>query len=82
MQDEALYKCCLLLFDCHALEDGPRHEVGVGVGRNEPVAHDIVGPSARFSGVPTILLMTLLRHPHMCAWIDECVEVPFWLCYV
>ena len=53
MQDEALYKCRFLLwlFEDLVLEAQPRHEVAVGVGRNEPVAHDTVGPSARFSGV-------------------------------
>ena len=59
MQDEGLHKCRLLLFEDPALEAQPRHEVAVGVGRNEPVAHDTVQPSGRF------------RHPHMCAWIDE-----------
>ena len=51
MQDEARYKYCLLLFEDPALEAQPSHEVAVGVGRSQPVAHDIVGPSARFSGV-------------------------------
>ena len=51
MQDEALYKCRLLLFEDPALEALPRHEVADGVGRNEPVAQDTVGPSARFIGV-------------------------------
>ena len=51
MQDEALYKCRLLLFEDPALEAQPGHQVAVRVGRNEPVAHDTVGPSARFSGV-------------------------------
>ena len=51
MQDEALYKRRLLLFEDPALEAQPRHEVAVGVGRNQPVANNIVGPSTRFSGV-------------------------------
>ena len=51
MQDEALYKCRLMLFEDPALEAQPRYEVAVGVGRNEPVAHDTVEPSARFIGV-------------------------------
>ena len=51
MQDKALYKCGLLLFEDPALEAQSRHKVAVRVGRNELVAHDIVGPSARFSGV-------------------------------
>ena len=51
MQDEALYKCRLLLFEDPALEAQPRYEVAVGVGRNELVAHDTVVSSARFSGV-------------------------------
>ena len=32
VQDEALYKCILLLFEDPALEAQPRHEVAVGVG--------------------------------------------------
>ena len=50
MQDGALYKCRLLLFEDPALEAQPRHEVAVRVGRNELVAHDTVRPSTRFSG--------------------------------
>ena len=38
VQDEALYKFCLLLFEDPTLKAQPRHEVAVGVGRNEPVA--------------------------------------------
>ena len=51
VQDEALNKCGLLLFEDPALEAQPRHEVAVGVGRNEPMAHNTVEPSTRFSGV-------------------------------
>ena len=51
MQDKALYKCRLLLFEYPALQAPPRHEVAVGVWRNEPVAHNTVGLSARFNGV-------------------------------
>ena len=51
VQHGALYKCRLLLFDDPALEDQPRHEVAVTVGRNVPVAHDTIGPGARLSGV-------------------------------
>ena len=51
MQDEALYKCRLLLFEDPGLEALPRHEVADGVGRSERVAQDTVGPSARFIGV-------------------------------
>ena len=41
--------CCF--FGDPALEAQPRHEVAVGMGRNEPVAHDTTRPSARLSGV-------------------------------
>ena len=51
MQDEVLYNCRLLLFEDHTLAAQPRHEVAVCVGRHEQVDHDIVGPSARFTGV-------------------------------
>ena len=34
MQDEALYKCRLLLIEDPALEAQPEHEVAVGVERN------------------------------------------------
>ena len=51
VQDGALYKCPLLLFEDPALETPRLHEVAVGVGRNEPLAHDTVGPNTGFSGV-------------------------------
>ena len=51
MQDEALYKCRLLLFEDPVAEAQTRHKVAVRVGRNPPVAHDTFGHSAHFSGV-------------------------------
>ena len=52
MQDEALYKSVVhCFFEDPALEAHPWHEIAVGVGRNEPVAHDTVGRSAHFNGV-------------------------------
>ena len=118
MQHGPLYKCRLLLLEDPAVEAQPRHRVAVHVGRNKPVAHDIVGLGAHFSAVhcfddlvgrttmvpncggnlpngavcmrctpPTMLLLILLRHPHMCAWIDETRQMNvlrycFSLCYV
>ena len=51
VQDEALYKCHLLLFEDPALEAQPWHEVAVGVGRNLSPGSDAVGPNARFTNV-------------------------------
>ena len=49
LQDEAVSKCRLMLFEDPALKAQPRHEVAASVGRNLLVQHDTVGPNARFA---------------------------------
>ena len=51
VQDEALNKSRLLLFEHPALEAEPQHEVARGMGRNLSPGRDTVRPNARFSGI-------------------------------
>ena len=53
VQDEVLYKCCLLLFEDPALEAQPRHKVAVDVGQNLSPGRNTVGPGACFRGGPS-----------------------------
>ena len=61
MQDEVLYKCCLLLIEDPALKAQPWHEVAVGVGRNLSPGYDSVGLNARFIGVHSFLKIPWVR---------------------